>query len=43
MRKAITKKQRRAVKKSIKKQPHNTRPFTMEDYNALPKGEVAEK
>lgn len=38
MSKATTKKAKRAAKKLFKKQPHSTRPFTMADYDALPKG-----
>ena len=37
--KPITKKAKRAAKKSFKKQPHQTRPFSQADYDALPKGE----
>ena len=39
MTKAISKKQRRAAKKLFPRTPHTTRPFTSEDYKALPKGE----
>ena len=37
MTKARSKKQRRNAKKLFPKLPHDTRPFTSEDYAALPK------
>lgn len=37
MNKATSKKQRKQAKKLFAKKPHNTRPFTTEDYKALPK------
>jgi hypothetical protein len=37
-----TKKQLRRERKLFPKKPHNTRPFTMEDYKALPVGELNE-
>lgn len=36
--KVLTKRARRAAKKLFAKQPQPTRPFTSEDYKALPKG-----
>jgi hypothetical protein len=35
--KPTTKKQKKAARKLFKKQPHNTRAFTMKDYDSLPK------
>lgn len=37
--KPTTKKTKRAAKKLFAKKPHNTRPFSMADYDALPKGD----
>jgi len=42
MTKSTTHKQRRAAKKLFPKKPHSTRPFTPEDYEALPVGEIVE-
>lgn len=39
--KVLTKRARRAAKKVFAKQPHNTHPFTFEDYKLLPKGEAS--
>lgn len=38
----LTHKAKRTAKKLFKKQPHSTRPFSSEDYAALPKGETLE-
>jgi len=38
MKKATSKKTRKVARKLFPKQPHSTRPFTLADYNALPKG-----
>ena len=38
--KVLTHKQLRAAKRLFKKQPHSTRPFTLKDYDNLPKGSV---
>jgi len=35
--KPTTHKQKKAAKKLFPKKPHNIRPFTMADYDALPK------
>ena len=36
MTKATSKKTRKAAKKSFRKLPHSTRPFTAKDYDNLP-------
>lgn len=36
MNKATSKRQQKRAKKAFAKNHHNTRPFTTEDYNALP-------
>lgn len=38
----LTHRARRIAKRLVKKQPHSTRPFSSEDYAALPKGEANE-
>ena len=37
--KPITKKAKKAAKRLFPRKPHNTRPFTSEDYKALPIGD----
>jgi hypothetical protein len=37
--KALTHKTKKAAKRLFKKLPNSTRPFTSEDYKALPKGQ----
>ena len=39
MKKPLTKRARKAARKTFAKQPHSTRPFTYADYLALPKGD----
>lgn len=34
----MTKKAKRQAKKLFPRKPHTTRPFTIKDYDALPKG-----
>ena len=36
----LTHRAKKAAKRLFKKLPHSTRPFSITDYNALPKGET---
>jgi hypothetical protein len=39
MKKVTTHRTRKAAKRLFPRKPHSTRPFTSDDYQALPKGE----